>query len=761
MPDINALINAIDQCSESAIGSDTDSELSHERSMAIKAYLGRNIEPDEDGLSQVVDRSVFETVSWMLPSFTRIFAGDSDVVEFVPMEEDDEEAAKQEAQCLNYLVRQKTNWFEVVSTFVHDALLTKNAYMLVSMEEKLQIESEIYKRQGQEGVAQIMQEEGAEIIGQESYPDPSGAMEPVIGEDGQPVIDEALLQMDPETGAPIPESMIMMQPRMLYDIRVKRRKPQKQLKFRVLPPERCLVSQRLESFRLDDCDYFEYYENVTISDLRALGFDVPDDISDGSYDDNTEEEDARDQFTDIDSDDDMPDDPTMRRVRARTIWIRHDYDGDGLAELQRVIRVGNEILYREEETRIPVACIVPALMPHKHMGISVADMVFDIGRIRTAILRQGLNSLYLSNNQRHIISDKVVEEGLLSNVPGGIIQLDQGALPSEGHIQPLETPFVFTQAMQGLEMMDQIRESRTGMNRLFKGVDENVISETASGIAQLSSMAAQRIEYMARIFASGIEYAFSVAHELIMRHGMQTEKVKLSNQWVDIDPSTWRHGRDLKIVAPVGAGNKDAMVAKVMQILRVQKEAQAAGSRTVQEDNIYAAELELAKQMDYASPDKFFTDPSTLPPPEQKPSDVEIAAETERMKIESDERKKEAELDQRRDESDVNAQVSMYRANLEAEIKLVLEDAKRTGNYDMERIRNVVKLQPIPVGEDNLSAGEAFQRTQSSVNQMEDVLADALTQLSVSMNNMAAAQSAPKEVIRDNQGKTVGVRTIQ
>ena len=98
----------------------------------------------------------------------------------------------------------------------------------------------------------------------------------------------------------------------------------------------------------------------------------------------------------------------MRQVKVRTIWIRHDYDEDGIAELQKVIRVGSDILLHEPASRIPVASIVPFINTHRHMGISVGDLVFDIQRIKTALLRSGLDSLYLANNPRHYLTDRTL-----------------------------------------------------------------------------------------------------------------------------------------------------------------------------------------------------------------------------------------------------------------------------------------------------------------------------------------------------------------
>src|SRR5690606_6273235 len=101
--------------------------------------------------------------------------------------------------------------------------------------------------------------------------------------------------------------------------------------------------------------------------------------------------------TDFAGDLDIPD-PSMRVVTKRRIWIRFDYDEDGIAELQEVCLVGSTVLSHEQVSTIPVACLVPFINTHRHVGNSVADLVFDIQRIKTVLLRGGLDSLYRSVN---------------------------------------------------------------------------------------------------------------------------------------------------------------------------------------------------------------------------------------------------------------------------------------------------------------------------------------------------------------------------
>ncbi len=262
------LIGAIDHAEEHSYGSDTDGDLAKERSKSIDYYLGK-MAAAPDGRSQVVDRTVHATIQWMMPSLSRIFANGDNVVELPPVGPEDEEGAKQEGEYLNYLLLQKNNWFETFNTSAKDALITKAGYLYAYKEVRRQVEPEKYERQTQEGVALIMQDK-PEIVALNEYPDPD-APEP------QPM-------MDPMTGQPI-----MPPPPMLYDLEIRRTKEETHYCVIALPPERCKVAESHNEVQLVGCPYFEYYDFCTISYLRSIGLDVPDDISDSETEDTAED----------------------------------------------------------------------------------------------------------------------------------------------------------------------------------------------------------------------------------------------------------------------------------------------------------------------------------------------------------------------------------------------------------------------------------------------------------------------------------------
>jgi hypothetical protein len=456
------------------------------------------------------------------------------------------------------------------------------------------------------------------------------------------------------------------------------------------------------------------------------------------------EDDARDQYnenTAASIDLQGVSSPEMRRVRVRCVWIRHDYDEDGIAELQYVLRVGRKVLYREECSRIPVSSIVPNPLPHRHIGLSVADLTGDIQRIKSAILRQALDNLYFANNPAIAFDKNTVNlDDVLTSRPGQRIRVDG---PPGASFLPVTTPFVFPAAIDALGFMEQITEGRTGVNRYFQGSDQNTLNKTASGIQQLSTMAAQRVEQIARIFASGIEELFSIAHELVLKTGHQKEVVRLRGQWVSVDPSAWKTRNDMRISVGFAAGNKDAMVSRLMMIAQLQEKAMAGGLPIVNAQNLYQTALEITKAADFSAPQRFWTDPSQMPPRPPPQPDVTVMA-AEQMRSQTLLQK--AQLDN---------QTKLQIAAADQQTELVKIDGAAAS--EDRRISNNPKVIEAKTQEMETKAMADFIGTlmQSQTQQTETILR-ALQELSQAVRVVGA----PREALRDGTGRIVGSRPV-
>lgn len=740
------LIKAIDSYESTSIGSNDLTDLGTHRALAIDAYGGKNIEPAPEGRSQVIDWTVFETIQWMLPSLTRIFCN-GDVVDFEPVGLEDEAQAKQEAKILNWAVtKNNKDWFLQCLTWFQDALLTKNAYMMVEMQETKRVETDTYKNQTLEAVQLLLQEEGAELVAQEEFPDPNDTekvIDPFSGEVVPPEFLEQALAAYADRGI-TPE---VIPPRSLFNVEIRKVTPERKLNFRVLQPEKCKVDGNTTDFTLKTADYFEYEEETTLSDLRQAGFDVPDDIeSDREME--SEEGEARNTPYDINDSDNQGVDPSLRIVTARYIWMRYDNDGDGIAEMQKVLRVGSEIFLHESASRIAVASIVPFLNTHRHIGSSVADLVFDIQRIKTAILRAGLDSLYLSTRPRHAVSERVNLDDLMVSTPGAPVRIDGGGLPGEGHITPLQTEFVFPQAQAGLAHMDTVTEARVGVTRQFQGIDQSA-SNDYNRIQQLNTMAAQRVEQIARIFSYGVAQVFSLAHELLIKEGHAAETARINGEWVQIDPSTWRSGRDINIVAPFSSGDRDSLLNRLMSLAPIMEKAAQMGIVTPQ--NVYDYGLEISQAADVQG-QKFFTDPAKIPQPEPEPDYTMLALEVEKQKADNSESDSQRDAAVKAAEIESDERTKEFVARLNSETQIALAQIKAGQAVDLERFKADLKNAPVEMG------NQAIANTADVVSQLNEAVAASIQQVSDAMAELKEVADAPREVVRDSDGRVTGVK---
>ena len=96
-----------------ALSAAESSKLSDERGKALDYYLGdmQSDMPAPADRCKAVSSDVADAVEGLMPSFMEVFFGGDEVVEFVPVGQEDEEAAQQETDYVNHVFTQKNNGF--------------------------------------------------------------------------------------------------------------------------------------------------------------------------------------------------------------------------------------------------------------------------------------------------------------------------------------------------------------------------------------------------------------------------------------------------------------------------------------------------------------------------------------------------------------------------------------------------------------------------------------------------------------------------
>jgi hypothetical protein len=94
----------------------SNGDLADQQSEALDYYYGQPFGDEEEGFSSVVTRDTLKTVEGIMPSLMKVFASGDTFVEFEPMGAEDEAAAQQATDYLNYVFDKRCDGFNVLYT---------------------------------------------------------------------------------------------------------------------------------------------------------------------------------------------------------------------------------------------------------------------------------------------------------------------------------------------------------------------------------------------------------------------------------------------------------------------------------------------------------------------------------------------------------------------------------------------------------------------------------------------------------------------
>ena len=649
-------------------------KLSAQRQKAMAYYLAKptlDLTPPEiEGRSSVVSPDVRNTIESMLPQLMVKFAGSERVVEFEATKPGDEGKAEQCTDYLNHIFHVQNNGEGVTYTWMKDALLSKNGIIKVWWDDRTEEKREEYRNLNEVELSELMDDDEIEVTEQKSYPDEEDAEQ---REDALKHLGEQLAQAqadaahNPQAAQAVAQlqqqmAQIKQQPPVLaYDVTCKRSKKCGKVRVENVPPEEFLISRKAK--HIAEASFVAHRVARTASDLQSMGYKNIDQISgdDQATSFNLERVERLgfdDELAYMQADTLSTPDDSQRVIWVTECYIRCDFDGDGISELRKVTRAGNQILDNEIVDVAPFVSITPVPMPHKFFGLSVADLALEAQKIKTNILRGMLDNMYLSINGRYFAVDGQVNlDDLLASRPGGVVRVKQ-----PGAAGRLDQGMGDSQL--GMSMMEQMTgflEDSTGWTRYNSGNDGDSLNQTATGVTQITSRADMRLDLIARNFAEGFRDLFRLMLKLVSQYSNKEEVIRLRGEWVNIDPREWRNAFDCTISVGLGTGNKDQLVGHLSMLAQHQQAGMQIGIATP--ENLYQTAAELVKAMGFKSPDKFFTDPAKAAPQSPKPSPDEIKAQgamqLKQMDLQADSQKFQAQT-----------QLEMQRIQMESEAKL-------------------------------------------------------------------------------------------
>ena len=651
-----------------------DNIVSPLRAKATEYYRGDPFGDEEDGRSQVVSMDVRDTVQAIMPSLMRVFTSGDKVVEYVPRGPEDVASAKQATEYVNYIFQKDNPGFLVLHSAFKDALVRKNGIIKFWWDESFETETSDLTGLDDAALASLSADPNITVDVQSSY---EGELPPIAAEEA------AMMQ---QLGMPMP------QPPMMHDVIVTRRLPRGRVKVEALPPEEFLIDRRAKS--LEDAEFVAHRRVVTVSDLVAMGYDY-DEVSalasdTDDMDTNVERYTRNPALTTRNTD---RSDPASRKVTYIEAYIRVDRNGDGIAELRRVCvaGVGKTLLSDQPWDVLPFASFCPDPEPHDFFGMSMADIVMDIQRIKSVVMRNSLDSLAMSIHPRVAVTEGQVNiEDVMNTETGAIIRQR-----SPGQVQPLTMPYVGKEAFPVLAYMDETKQNRTGISRAAAGLDADALqSSTAGAVAATVNAAQQHIEMIARIFAeTGMRTLFRGILRLVCQHQDQPRMVRLTNEFVPIDPRGWDATMDATATIALGRGTDSERMAMLTQIGQMQKEAMStlgAINPLTDIQKLYNTLSEMTALAGFKDTSKFWSDPAQFqpPPPEPEKPDVnEQLIQAQIMQIQADMQMKNADLQLKRE----NAMREDDRKRDELEIEVYMKAAEIEAKYGTQLSAEQIK----------------------------------------------------------------------
>jgi hypothetical protein len=616
------LLSIIQSHRANSLGADSG-ELSIERALAMDRYHGRLYGDEVEGRSQITSRDISEAVDWAMPGIMRVFLQAGVLAEFRPIGPEDEQLAQQESDYVNLVMMQDNPGFMVLHDAIKDTLLLKNGYTKRIWEVSKKTREEQYTGYTVDRLTVMirdMEADGAtvEIIGQESH---------FITIPGMPD------QMNAAQG-------IMTPPQIeVFDVKLKITREEGKLLWMAVPSEEVRVSKKCRG-SLQESPFTEHVTRKTRSELIEMGMDrtFVDSLPSHTERDNSTQQFARDSVSE-ESDDDGADfaDRSMNEIEYCEAYVKVDWDGDGVAELRKVVTVSNQIPpgddWNEQIPAVALTGYVAKRVPHRHIGESLYDELADLQQIMTVLKRQLLDNIYRINNGETVINENANVRDFMTSTPGGI-KRTKGTDPVQNSVMPLPTQPIIDKLLPVISYMEEAKETRTGISKATTGLDPDVLQNATKGaFMENLNRASQKMEMIARMLAeTGVKEDVVQVHALLIRHQDVSRQVQLRGRWTPVNPQEWRERNDLTVKVGLGTGTEDDRRNKLQMLLGMQGPLLAAVASAPKEvyAKMYALFEDAAKTLGAEMPEKYAIAPGSQEH-QQILLDAQAAAEAARQ----------------------------------------------------------------------------------------------------------------------------------
>jgi hypothetical protein len=617
----------------------------------FNSYMMDEYGNEVDGRSKFVTSDVSETVEWIMPTLMRLFYGSQYVFDVLPIGPEDELKAKLMNAKLNHDFMQSQNGYMVLHDWFKSALMNKiSAVKYWWEEEELRTPREY----------EDLTEE--EVLG--------------LREDPEVELDENTLKFD----------------NGLFSVSGDEVKIKKYAKYEVLPPEEFIFNLKSRT-EVKDADFVAHKKRVHKNYLKS-NYKVKDaDLEQLhlEFDNSSTLEDTR--FEDLGGINFLTDDHTEKDFYFIYECYMNDYDSEGNKIPMKLVVLGNRVISSERNSyNRPTFCTLSSVrIPHRMAGMSVSDLVYEIQRLHTSLIRAIMDNVYYQNNGINIVNPFRInmDDVINRKEPGATWRTLHDIDPSSA-LFPVQPNPMAPHTLQMLDVVAKMKERRSGVNDYGQdGLSQQTLNKTAIGMSQVMSQAIERIEMIARLFAeTGVRDVAQQGIKMNIDFMDQASFVKLDQQWAEINPEDIQGNFDVVVDVGVGTAIKEFKINQLMTILQTLPIGMQSGAITG--ENVYELYYAIYELMGYKVPDRFATKPGIDPQVQQMQQQFQAQIQqltqmVQELKAGHDLKIMELELKKeelRLQEKEINMKYEVDSA------KVIVDDKKVKGDFIVKTQKN-------------------------------------------------------------------------
>jgi len=536
---------------------------------ATDYYYGRPFGDEKDGASQAVSTDLRDVTMAQLPDLLRIFLGPEKVAKYNPRGEEDVPLAEQMTDAIHYTIEHHDGAFLEFHSWMKDALVRRIGWVTWWWEN-------------------------------DEYEKRTLVLDPATA--------QALLQQAEMNGVSVQILDVQEAPDTfgLYEITVEYQTQTGNPSFACIPPEEVWFTPGARS--VEDVNILVWSRERTVGEVLEMGYEL-DEIEDfigekREYSDGEmksarhvgsgKSREAHTEYRHRSTDGPM----STRPIVFSEVFMRTDRG------LRRFECAGNDFHILngegEEVSDIPFAYLTPEPEPHTIVGLSNWDLQKDVQRIKSQLIREMLNSLARSVDERmEVVANEVSIADLLNPMASKYIRVRR-----PGMLRELTHTFVGQQVLPVLAYYDQMKEDR-GVPRAAAGLDPDALqSSTRAGVVATIQGAKAKVEMIARIFAeTGYKRLFKGLAQLMKERGGPT-MMRISNGPSMVDPTQWNLDFDLTVEVALGVTDRDTQLQAIQAIIQGQMALRENGHPAVGNQHIrhaFSKAIELAGYKDVSN----------------------------------------------------------------------------------------------------------------------------------------------------------------